>query len=477
MQVGTDLLPARYRGPQRVGRGGMGEILRATDTVLGRAVAIKILDERYAEDSAIRERFTREALAAARLSGEPNIITIYDVGEHGDRPYIVMEYLSGGSLETKLRGGGAQPTEQVCDWLEQAARALDAAHRAGVVHRDVKPANLLLDRSNEVHVADFGIASAGGLDSLTATGTILGTAGYLSPEQATGERATPASDRYSFAVVAFELLTGHRPFEAESITAEAAAHVNNPVPSVCDRLASLPCELDPVFQRALAKDPAARYPSCSEFVADLRAALHEAAGQTQIVEPIEQAPVVAAAVPPVAPRPPSHVYARPPRRAWPLVAAMLLAAGITGAILAVVLTRGGNGPKQEAAPQPKVVTKTVEKQGRVTTRVVTTTPPAPSASNPAAGGGGRSLNDQGYNLMRSRQYAQAVPLLQRAVQALRGAGPKDPYEAYANYNLGYSLLQLSRCAEAIPYLQRADKLEPWRSEPRDALKRAQSCST
>src|SRR5918912_1339379 len=294
MAVGVDLLPARYRGPHRIGRGGMGEIFRATDSVLGRAVAIKILGERYAEDEAIRGRFTREALAAARLSGEPNIVTIYDVGEYNGRPYIVMEYLGGGSLEAKLRDGGAQSPRQVCQWLEQAARALDAAHREGVVHRDVKPANLLLDRSDNVHVADFGIASAAGLDSLTATGTILGTAGYLSPEQARGERATPASDRYALAVVAFELLTGQRPYEAESVTAEAAAHVNNPVPSVCDRLESLPCELDPVFRRALAKDPAARYPSCSEFVADLRAALHEAAGPTRMVMPAPAPPEPAA---------------------------------------------------------------------------------------------------------------------------------------------------------------------------------------
>src|SRR5918912_1132760 len=245
MAVGVDLLPARYRGPHRIGRGGMGEIFRATDSVLGRAVAIKILGERYAEDEAIRGRFTREALAAARLSGEPNIVTIYDVGEYNGRPYIVMEYLGGGSLETKLRDGGAPSPRQVCAWLEQSARALGAAHREGGVHPDVKPANLLLDRSDNVHVADFGIASAAGLDSLTATGTILGTAGYLSPEQATGERATPASDRYALAVVAWELLAGERPFARESPTAEATAHLNAAPPSLCGRRPDLPChELD-----------------------------------------------------------------------------------------------------------------------------------------------------------------------------------------------------------------------------------------
>src|ERR671931_1421241 len=233
MTVGVDLLPARYRGPYRIGRGGMGEIFRATDSVLGRAVAVKILGERYAEDEAIRSRFTREALAAARLSGDRNTVTIYDVGEHNGRPYIVMEYLGGGSLDDILRRQGAQPPERAFEWLEQAGRALDAAHAQGVVHRDVKPANLMLDLAGNVHVADFGIASAAGLDSLTMTGTVLGTAGYLSPEQAQGDRATPASDRYALAVVAYELLTGKRPFAADSPTAEASAHVHADVPSVC----------------------------------------------------------------------------------------------------------------------------------------------------------------------------------------------------------------------------------------------------
>src|SRR5690349_12416665 len=141
MAATTDLLPDRYAGAQPVGRGGMGEIFRATDTMLGRAVAIKVLDERYARDESVRARFTREALAVARLSGNPHIVTIYDVGETGERPFIVMEYLGGGSLEQRLRDEGAQPPAQALDWLEQAASALDAAHREGIVHRDVKPAN------------------------------------------------------------------------------------------------------------------------------------------------------------------------------------------------------------------------------------------------------------------------------------------------------------------------------------------------
>jgi eukaryotic-like serine/threonine-protein kinase len=468
MPVDTDLFPPRYRGAQQIARGGMGEIYRATDTALGRAVAIKILAERYATDESIRQRFTREALAAARLSGQRNTVTIYDVGEHNDRPYIVMEYLGGGSLEDVLGDEGAQPPERAFRWLEQAAGALDAAHAEGVVHRDVKPANLMLDRSGNVHVADFGIASAAGMDSLTMTGTVLGTAGYLSPEQAMGDRATPASDRYGLAVVAYELLTGKRPFAADSPTAEASAHVNAPVPSVCDT-SSLPCELDPVFQKALAKDPADRYDSAAELVAALRAAFADAAGSTR--------PLAAVAPPPATPPEPPPQAAR--SRGWLLVAALVLAAAVAGAVLAYLLTRGHGPGKPSAQPRPRVTTvlRTVTKPtGQTTTVVQQTTAPATSSSPPPSGASGHALNDQGYSRMQAGDFAGAVALLQQAVQKLRGTGPGDPYEGFANYNLGYSLLQVGRCTEAIPYLQRADSLEPWRHEPRQALHRAEKCA-
>jgi len=263
MSVDIDLLPERYRGPRLIGRGGMGEIYRATDETLGRAVAVKVLAERYAGDESVRERFTREALAAARLSGRPNIVTIFDVGEAGGRPFIVMEYLGGGSLDEKLREGPVAPGQAVV-WLRQAANALDAAHAEGVVHRDVKPGNLLLDRDGTLHVADFGIASAAGMDSMTKTGTVIGTAGYLSPEQAQGDRASPASDRYALGIVAWELLTGSRPFEGDTAAAEAAAHVHADVPRISEARPDLPAELDAVFDRALAKDPGARYGSAAE---------------------------------------------------------------------------------------------------------------------------------------------------------------------------------------------------------------------
>ena len=457
MAVGAGLLPERYTGAQPIGRGGMGEIFRATDTTLGRAVAIKVLAEGYAQDPSVRQRFTREALAVARLSGNPNIVTIYDVGEHNERPFIVMEYLPGGSLEQKIRGEGAQSPRQALEWLEQAASALDAAHREGVVHRDVKPANLLLDRYGHVHVADFGIASAAGLGSLTQTGTVLGTASYLSPEQAQGERTTAASDLYSLGIVAFELLAGRRPFEGDSVAAEAAAHVTGVVPPVREVNSALPSELDPVFAKALAKDPERRFGSAAEFVAALRQSLEDAAGATAIIAPawLQTTPTREL---PSRPQPP-----RRRRPAWLLpLLGLLLAAGAGGGIAGAFLAVGN----------AKQTVKTVTTAGktvvtRATASTSTSTPTAPSNS-PAA------LNNEAWSLMQQHNYQTALPLLQQAVQELQGGS--DLTTAYANYNLGVTLIALGRCSEAAPYLEVARQIEPDRHEVRDALKAVRHCS-
>jgi eukaryotic-like serine/threonine-protein kinase len=466
MPVETDILPPRYRSPRRIAIGGMGEIYRATDAVLGRVVAVKVLSARYAGDEDIRGRFTREALAAARLSGEPYVVTIFDVGEHAERPYIVMEYLGGGSLDDRLREHGAQDPGDVLDWLEQAATALDAAHRHGVVHRDVKPGNLLLDRNGDVHVADFGIASAAGMDALTLTGTVLGTAGYLAPEQAQGDRATPASDRYALGVVAYELLSGRRPFESDSITAEAAAHVHEEAPPVSALRPALPAGLDVVFARALAKDPSQRYETAAELVAALRTAFAEAAGTTRTF----------AAVTPVRAKPARRQ--RAPVGQWTLVGALLALAAIGGAIAAVLLTGGSGGHKTaRRSPPAQTVTTVITQQGKATT--VTAPAPASTGSGGSSSGSaslsGSQLNDAGYTKMQAGDYAGALPLLREAVAKLTGVG--FPYEAYANYNLGYTLLQLGSCNEAVPYLEQARNLEPQRHEPKDALQRAKHCKT
>jgi eukaryotic-like serine/threonine-protein kinase len=460
----TGILPARYRDPRKIGRGAMGDIYLAVDSALNRPVAVKVLADRYAEDGAIRNRFTREAHAAARLSGAPNVVTIFDVGAWRERPHFVMEYLEGGSLADMLANEGPQPPSRALPWLEQAARALDAAHALGVVHRDVKPANLLLDARGAVHVGDFGIASAAGMDSLTQTGTVLGTAGYLSPEQARGERATPASDRYAFGVVAWELFTGARPFETTTAAAEATAHVHGLVPSLCAQRPDLPCELDPVFERALAKDPRARYASAAEFVADLRAALDEAAGRTAIVWP--------------APVPASPPPARPAGRArrswlWPAVLAVAGAA-ILGGVLGALFAGGSGG--RGGQPRAVTVTRTVTTAGQAQTQTQTvqvTVPPAtpPAASGPpSSGGSGAALNNRAWALMQRGDYAAALPLLEQAILKLDGTGSRD--EAYADYNLAYTRLQLSRCDDVLALLDESQAIQGHRREIDEARRAA-----
>jgi len=441
MPASTTILPPRYRSPQRVAEGGMGEIYRATDEALGRDVAVKILAERYAQDGPLRARFTREALAAARLSGEPHTVTIFDVGEHAERPFIVMEYLPGGSLEDRLRRGRVS-TGEALEWLDDAALALDAAHKHGVVHRDVKPANLLLDASGRVRVADFGIASAAGMDSMTKPGTVLGTAGYLSPEQAQGKRADAASDRYALGVVAYELLTGERPFQRNSPTAEATAHVNDPVPSVCGRRKDLPCELDPVFERALAKDPSARYSTCGELVAELRHALDEAAGKTRV----GALPPATAATGPL----------RLKRSRTPIFVAVALVALLGAGLAVALLTAGGDG-----APEAQTIVKTVTTQGESTVKTVTEPAPTTQAA-PAPSADGGALNDAGYARMQAGDFQGALPLLEQAVQKLQGTG--STAEAYADYNLAYTRLKLGNCDGVLDLLDNSESIQGHRSE-------------
>ena len=455
----TEILPPRYRDLELVGKGAMGDIYRATDTALDRTVAAKVLSDRFAGDQTITERFEREARTVAGLSGTDNVVTIFDVGAWHGRPYLVMEYLSGGSLADRMAAGGRPSTATALRWLEQAARGLDAAHAAGIVHRDVKPANILLDEHGDAHVADFGIARAVGTDSLTTAGTVLGTAGYIAPEQARGERATAASDRYGLGVVAFELLTGSRPFERDSPAAEALAHVTDPVPSVTSFRPELPASLDPVFRRALEKDPAARFPGNLETVWAIREALAHGAGETA---------TLALGAPPAATAQPRH-------RARRLLVLTALAAAAAAGLAAGLLLFGGNERVRTLTLRGKVVHETVTSPAPPPPPAPSP-PPAPAAGPPpSVAGDPHALNDRGYSLMQQRQWSSALPLLEAAVRGLAGTGPSDPYEAYANYNLGYTLVELGRCSQATAYLDRADHLEPGNADVHAALARARRC--
>jgi serine/threonine-protein kinase len=439
--------PPRYRRPERIASGGMGEVYRAEDADLERTVAIKLLAGNLAGDDAVRARFTREALAAARLSHAPGIVTIYDVGEHEGRPYIVMEYLAGGSLADRLEREGAQPVGRSLQWLHQAAQALDAAHGRGVVHRDVKPANLLLDADDRVHVADFGVASAAGMTSLTDAGTVVGTAGYLSPEQARGERATPASDRYALGVVAFELLTGQRPFERDTATAEALAHVSAPIPPASHLNAELPPQVDDVLARSLAKEPDHRFAAATDFVHALRDALDQAAGRTAV-----------GAVPAVR---------RRPRRVFPLLLAGAGALLLAGVVAAALLDEDDPARTAQSTPKSKTVRETVTLEGRTLTVTTQAEPEPPTRQEQTtqareASGSPAELNDQGYELMRQRRFEEALPLLEQAYAGLSGSG--ELAEAYAAYNLAFTRLALGSCDGVRELLDRSQQVQGKRKE-------------
>src|SRR3954466_1402267 len=268
-------LPDRYRVVCHLASGGMAAVWEAHDELLDRDVAVKILAPHLGEDERARRRFQREARAAAGLSSHPHVVTIYDVGEHAGRVFMVMEIMRGGTLGDRLKSGRSIGSATIARWMREAAEALDAAHEAGVVHRDIKPGNLLLDSHERLAVADFGIARVAWEDQLTATGQVLGTAAYLSPEQALGEAATAASDRYALAVVAYELLTGSRPFEAEHFAAQARAHVEDPVPPASSRAPGLSRAVDAVLERGLAKDPADRWATSARFVDALERTLED----------------------------------------------------------------------------------------------------------------------------------------------------------------------------------------------------------
>jgi serine/threonine protein kinase len=438
-------LPDRYADPRPIGRGGMGQIFLAEDRELGRKVAIKVLDDRFAGDDQLRERFKREALAAARLSGHPHVVTIFDVGDSQGRPFIVMEYLPGGTLGDRTRQGPVEPAEAL-SWLGQVAEALDAAHELGIVHRDVKPPNLLFDGRDELVVADFGIARVADdtLTGMTAAGTVLGTAGYLAPEQALGQPATPASDRYALGVVGYELLTGGRPFERQSETAEAAAHIHEPVPPASERQLGLPGGVDRVFERALAKDPRERYSSGAEFVSALGSAL-EAREATTRLRP-------AAPPPPLRRGPPAR--GRPPW-AIPLLLAALAAALVAGLVAAVLTSQDDNSTT--APPTQGPVTVTTEET------VVTTT--AEASSGQVSLDEAVQLTDEATQLLGEERWEEALRTQRRALNALEDTYADDfRYEAYAAYNMGKALAELGRCQQALRYLDRSEELQGQRDE-------------
>jgi beta-lactam-binding protein with PASTA domain/tRNA A-37 threonylcarbamoyl transferase component Bud32 len=362
------LFDGRYRVLRKLGSGGMANVYLAEDEELGRRVAVKILNDRYANDDLFIERFRREAKSAAGLS-HPNIVSIYDRGEAEGTYYIAMEVIEGRSLKELIMTREALPIDTAIGYAKQLLEALRFAHRHGIIHRDIKPHNVLVSadqhaKANEprLKVTDFGIARHGA-SQMTEAGSIMGTAQYLSPEQARGAPVTAASDLYSAGVVLYEMLTGKVPFTGDSAIEIAMKHVNDlPAPPSALR-PEIPTELDQIVLRALAKDPGERYQSAEEFIEDLErveaglpisratstaatALLAGAAGGLaagESTELLSEGPTRVVAPPPPRPAPPrrppdyppASPYDEPPRKRkrwvpWVLVALLIAAAVVAG---------------------------------------------------------------------------------------------------------------------------------------------------
>jgi eukaryotic-like serine/threonine-protein kinase len=338
-----DLIADRFELEELVGAGGMSSVFRAHDVQLDRRVAIKILHEHYAGDPEYLERFRREARAVARLS-HPNIVTVIDRGDDDGRQYIVFEYVEGENLKELVLRTGRLPVRRALELGLAVADGLAFAHDHGLVHRDVKPQNVLLSREGEVKVTDFGIARSLHVDhGVTQTGTVLGTGEYLAPEQASGKPVSPATDVYSLGVVLWELLAGEVPFVGENFVAVALRHINEPPPSVRERRPDVTPRLAAAVERALAKDPARRFPSMAAFAKELRACLAEVAGKAAPPQDDLAVTLVTAPAPVPAPdRAPARVR-QPARSRRHPVLWVLLALPLAGVAFATVMLLGGSG--------------------------------------------------------------------------------------------------------------------------------------
>jgi eukaryotic-like serine/threonine-protein kinase len=342
--VQEEVIAGRYEIVELIGKGGMSSVFKAHDRLLDRTVAIKVLHPHYTEDEEYVERFRREARSVAQVS-HPNIVTVIDRGEDDRRQYIVFEYVEGENLKELLQRTGPLPIRDALVLALQMARALSFAHSRGLVHRDVKPQNVLLNADAQAKMTDFGIAREVDVQGVTITGTVLGTSEYIAPEQARGQQVDQQTDVYSLGVVLYELLTGSVPYEGDNFVTVALRHVNEPIPSVLEQRPDVPPRLGLAVERAMAKSPRDRFASMDELVGELEACLAE-------LDPISEEATMIARRPVV----PAAQRQRAPRRRrrlgvlWP-IAAVVGIVGIAGlAALGALALRDGDSNDPQAAP-------------------------------------------------------------------------------------------------------------------------------
>jgi serine/threonine-protein kinase len=415
-----------YRIVEAIGKGGTSVVYRAEHVRLGRTAALKLLTPQLGE-SDFRDRFLRESKLAASLD-HPNIVPVYDAGEEDGLLYIAMACVDGSDLKALLVEEGRLPLRRALRIVSQIASALDAAHARGLVHRDVKPANILVGPNDRALLSDFGVVKELTSGGATRTGSFVGTIEYCAPEQIEGRDVDQRADVYALACVFYECIVGTSPFHRSSDVAILNAHLHDAPPKLTRAAPDLPSDLETVLSKALSKSPLDRYGSCGEFVAAVRAGSSER---------------------------------RVHHRRLALSLALLIGAAVIGAALAMAVFAA-----VRHEPAARVTTVTVKP------------PPSPS---PVAldtlvlkSTDGRTLNDAAFYLINAKEYARAVPFARRAV---RYTTQGTVTRAYATFNLGLSLLKVGGCTEALPLLKSALKLESPEQRPfiRPRVKQAQAC--
>jgi serine/threonine-protein kinase len=422
-RIGTVL--GGYRIVETLGSGGTSVVYRAEHVRLGRSAALKLLAPGLGEAD-FSERFLRESQLAASID-HPSIVPVYDAGEEDGLLYIAMACVEGSDLKTLLAEEGRLPTRRALRIVGQIASALDAAHGRGLVHRDVKPANILVAPDDRAYLSDFGVVKELASNGTTRTGSFVGTIEYCAPEQIEGGEVDARTDVYALACVLYECLAGAPPFHRPSEVAVLNAHLHAPPAKLTRAAPDVPPALEHVISKALSKSPLDRYASTGEFLNAARAAAAER---------------------------------RVHRRRLAVSVSVLLLAALIGAVAALAVRAVAFGEGSESAPPP----------------------PPPPRQQPGSlrqlllkSDDGGTLNDVAYSLLVAHQYERALPFAQKAVEKV---DPGTLTEGYANFNLGYALFRLGRCAEAVPRMKKALPLEPMpqRRYIKLRIKQAERCA-
>jgi len=453
MRTEGTLLAGRYRVVRHLGSGGMASVVLCDDERLGRSVAVKRLHAQSPGE--MEQRFAREARLGASLN-HPSLVAIYDTAVDDEGVLIVMEYVEGESLSQALKRGPLQP-RRVGRMASELGDALDHAHSHGVVHRDVKPGNVLLRDDGATKLADLGIATAADQTRITRTGIVLGTAAYMAPEQLDGAQAGPPADIYALAAVCFEALAGRRARTGQTPMELAGAIATQPPPDLRDHLQEAPAAAADVLRRGLARDPLERPASAGELGSELRRALERPAEPTVATRPIRR-PV---AVPP----------RRSRRGPWPAIALASALLAVAAATVALLAAGGGD---DDGGKVPRAGADTSEQQAEQAEQPEDTEP-APEEPAPTPAASGPDLNTQGFELMQQGRFEEAVPILQQAV-ATWPEDSRDIEYAYALFNLGKSLTEAGNPAAAIPYLEKRLTFEDQRKTVEKELRRAQKAA-